>query len=101
MPTWSGTVRRVDGLKGANVEATDGTSHPLKSVLPVPAGSKDIKIDSTKVGPGAGKRATQRAMLQDFAQSLHARIPDTGGLTLVKTAQILNSMRRFRNAAEA
>jgi len=38
-------------------------------------------------------------MLQDFAQSLHARIPDAG-LTIVKMAQILNSMRGFKNAAE-
>ena len=38
-------------------------------------------------------------MLQDFAQNLHARIPDPG-LTIVKMAQILNSMRGFKNAAE-
>ena len=99
-PTWSGDVKKVDGFKGANVEDTQGKSHPVKTVLPVPAGSKDIKIDDTKVGPGAGKRATQKAMLQDFAQNLYAKIPDPG-LSIAKTAQILNSMRGFKNAAEA
>ena len=99
-PTWGGKVHKVDRLKGANVEDTEGKSHPVKTVLPVPAGSKDLKMDSTKVGPGAGKRAKQRAMLYDFGQSLHTRIPDAG-LTLIKVAQILNSMRGFKNAAEA
>ena len=75
-------------------------SFPVKTVLPVPAGSKDVKIDDTKVGPGSLKKSTQKAMLQDFAQNLFAKIPDPG-LTIAKTAQILNSMRGFKNAAEA
>jgi hypothetical protein len=46
-PTWSGKVSKVDRLKGANVEDTEGKSHPVRTVLPVPVGSKDIKIVST------------------------------------------------------
>ena len=89
-------LKKVDGFKGANVEDDRGKNYPVKTVLPVPAGSKDIKIDDTKVGPGSGKKSTQKAMLQDFASSLHAKIPDPA-LTIVKTAQLLNSMRGFKN----
>jgi hypothetical protein len=99
-PTWSGDVKKADLFKGANVEDTEGKSHPVKTVLPVPAGSKDIKIDETEVGPGAGKRKLQVAMLQDFAQNLYAKIPDAG-MTIAKMAQILNSLRGFKNSAEA
>ena len=50
-------MHKVDGLKGATVEDTE-SKNPVKTVLPVPAGSKDIKIDSTQIGLGAGKRVT-------------------------------------------
>ena len=37
--------------------------------------------------------------MQDFASSLYAKIPDAG-MTIAKMAQILNSIRGFKNAAE-
>ena len=39
-PKFGGEVLKVDGLIGANVESGDKT-YPVKTVLPVPAGSQD------------------------------------------------------------
>ena len=75
-------MKQIDGFKG--VEDTQGRNHAVKIVFPMPASSKDIKIDETQVGPAAGKRATQKSMLQDFASSLYARLADPG-LIILKT----------------
>ena len=56
----------------------------------MPAGSADVDIGDA--GPGQGKRARQREMLQDFARNLKDMLPSVG-LTLARAAQILRGMR--------
>ena len=51
-------------------------------------------------GPGEGKRAEQREQMQDFAESLKERLPETG-MTLASAVLYLNSLNNFQEAAEA
>jgi hypothetical protein len=88
----------VQGFKGANVEDAEGRSFPVKTVLAVPAGSQDVEI-GIEAGPGGGRRARQREMLQDFARNLKGMLPSTG-YTLARVAQILNGMRGFQDTAD-
>ena len=57
-----GRYTRLVALKGANVEDEKGKSYPVKTVLPVPAGSHDVDL-GIESGPGAGRRIRQREML--------------------------------------
>ena len=61
-PKFGGEVLKVDGLIGANVESGDKT-YPVKTVLPVPAGSQDVDLADS--GPGQGRRAKQKEVLGD------------------------------------
>ena len=64
----------------------------------MPAGSADVDT-GIESGPGGGRRALQREMLQDFARSLKDAIPSTGN-TLARVAQILRFMRGFHDTAD-
>ncbi len=88
----------MDGFKGANVEDADGKTFPVKTVLAVPAGSQDVDI-GIEAGPGGGRRARLREMLQDFAKNLAALIPSTG-LTLAMAGRILRGMRGCEDTAD-
>jgi len=89
-PKFSGETHDVVEFKGANVG--DGTkSYPVKTSLAVPAGSADIDI-GIATGPGGGRRARQREMLQDYARNLKDMLP-TAGYTLARVAQIIRGMR--------
>ena len=98
-PKFDGTVRQVAGFKDANVEDAEGNSFPVKTVLAVPAGSQDVDI-GIEAGPGGGRRARQREMLQDYARNLKGMLPSTGH-TLARVAQLLRGMRGFTNTTEA
>ena len=76
-PKFAGDVHDVDRFKGANVEDTEGKSYPVKPVLAVPAGSQDVDL-GIETGPGGGRRARQREMLQDYATNLKRMLPSTG-----------------------
>lgn len=65
-----------DGLKGANVESGN-ESYPVKTVLAVPAGSRDVDL-GIEAGPGRGRRSRQREMLQDYERNLQDMTPSTG-----------------------
>ncbi len=67
-------------------------------MLAIPAGSADVDI-GIEAGPGGGRRAKQREMLQDYARNLKDMIPSTG-FTLARVAQILNGMRGFQDASD-
>ena len=96
-PTFGGEVWNVDGFLGANVESGDKT-YPVKTALAVPAGSADISI-GIEAGPGGGRGAIQREMLQDYARNLKDTLKDTG-LTLARVAQILQGMRGFLDTVD-
>ena len=96
-PKFAGEVHEVDGLKGANVESGN-KSYPVKTVLAVPIGSRDVDL-GVEAGPGGGRRARQREMLQDYARKLKDAIP-SGGYTLARVAQILRGMRGFADTAD-
>ena len=95
-PTFGGESFSVDGFKGSRVESGDKT-YPVKASLAIPAGSADI--DLRDAGPGQGKRARTREMLQDYARNLKDLIPSTG-LTLARVAQSLRGMRGFIDTAD-
>jgi hypothetical protein len=90
-PKWGGKVHITDSFKGANVEDTDGKSHPVKTSLAVPGTSQDVDIQ-IETGPGGGKRAQQRMRLADYAQNLKNLLPSTG-YTLARVVQIIKGMR--------
>ena len=90
-PKWGGKVYMTDSFKGANVEDAEGRSFPVKTSLPVPGTSQDVDIQ-IEAGPGGGKRAKQREMLQDYAQNLKDLLPSTG-YTLARVVQIIKGMR--------
>jgi len=96
-PKFGGEVYNVDGFKGANVESGDKT-YPVKTSLGVPIGSADIDI-GIEAGPGGGRRARQKEMLQDFARNLKDMLPSTG-YTLARVAQLLRGMRGFLDTAD-
>ena len=79
----------MDGLIGANVESGDKT-YPVKTMLPVPAGSQDVDLADS--GPGQGRRAKQKEVLGDYAKDLHKLIPNEG-LILSTARSILQGMR--------
>jgi len=97
-PKFSGEVHEVVDFKGANVGDGEEKSFPVKTVLAVPAGSRDVDI-GIEAGPGGGRRARQREMLQDFARNLKGLLPSTG-YTLARVAQILGGMRGFHDTAD-
>lgn len=88
-PKFSGETYNVDGFKGSHVESGDRT-FPVKTTLAVPAGSADVDLGDA--GPGQGRRAQQREVLQDYAKDLQRLIP-SDGLTLVAARGILQGMR--------
>ncbi len=96
-PKFGGEVHDVSGFIGAHVEDTEQKSHPVKTVLAVPAGSQDVDL-GIETGPGAGKRIRQREMLQDYATQLKGYLPSTG-YTLARVGQLLRGMRGFVNTA--
>jgi hypothetical protein len=96
-PKFAGKVHVVEQLKGANVES-GGKSYPIKTILAVPIDSSEVTTDVDE-GPGGGRRATQREMLQDYARRLSGNIPEKG-YTLAKVAQILRGMRGFSDTAD-
>jgi hypothetical protein len=93
-PKFSGGTFNVDGFKGSHVES-GGTSYPVKTSLAVPVGSADVDI-GIETGPGAGRRARQKEMLQDFGRKLKDLLP-TSGYTLKRVAQILTGMRGWED----
>lgn len=96
-PKFGGEVHNVVELTRANVG--DGTkSYPVKTALAVPAGSTDISI-GIETGPGGGRRARQKEMLQDYAQNLKGMLPSTG-YTLARVARILRGMRGFQDTTD-
>ena len=96
-PKFGGEVLPVDGFKGSHVESGDRTV-PVKTALAVPVGSADVDI-GVEAGPGGGRRARQREMLQDYARNLKDLLPSTG-LTLARVAQLLRGMRGFQDTAD-
>ena len=96
-PKFGGEVFNVDGFKGSHVLSPDSTN-PVKTALAVPAGSLGVDID-IGVGPGGGRRAMQREMLQDFARNLKDMVTSSG-LTLARVTQILRGMRGFIDTAD-
>ena len=54
-PKFGGEVHQVAGLKGANVEDTEGNSYPVRKVLAVPGTSRDIDLPDALI-PGSRKR---------------------------------------------
>ena len=96
-PKYEGKVREVGPFKGANIEDTEGNSYPVKTILAVPRGSADVDLGDA--GPGQGRKAKQREMLQDFATDLKSLIPSTG-LTLARVTSMLNAMPGFENTAD-
>ncbi len=97
-PKFAGEVHQVDGFKGANVEDDEGKSYPVKTVLAVPAASQDVDL-GIETGPGGGRRARQREMLQDYATNLTGHLPSTG-FTLARVGQLLRGMRGFQDTAD-
>ena len=96
-PKFGGEVHDVVEFERANVG--DGTkSYPVKTSLAVPAGSTDVDI-GIEAGPGGGRRARQREMLQDYARNLKDMLPSTG-YTLARVAQLLRGMRGFLDTAD-
>jgi len=99
-PKFEGQVHEIpvtDAFKGANVEDTKGNTYPVKTSLAVPRGSADVDLGDA--GPGQGRRAKQREMLQDFARDLFFLITPEG-LTLARVAQLLNSMGGFQDTTD-
>jgi len=96
-PKFGGEVHEVVDFKGANV-GDGANSYPVKTSLAVPRGSADIDI-GIEAGPGGGRRARQREMLQDFARNLKDLLPSTG-YTLARVAQLLRGMRGWEDTTD-
>ena len=97
MPKFSGETFKVDGFKGSHVESGE-KSYPVKTSLSVPIDSADVDI-GIEAGPGAGRRARQKEMLQDFGKKLRDLLPSYG-YTLARVAQILRGMRGWEDTTD-
>ena len=97
-PKYSGKVYEVSGLTGSNVETTTGESFPVKTALAVPRGSRNVDLADS--GPGQGKRALQRQMLQDYAKDVKALLTSEG-VTLASITRFLQGRAGFLDTAEA
>ena len=90
----------IGGLKGANVEDTEGRSYPVRKVLAVAAGSADVEINEELI-PGSGRREQQVRALRKYSEQLKQEMATTqGSMTLVRVRMFLNSRPQFNDTAE-
>ena len=100
-PRFGGEVHQVAGLKGANVEDTEGNSYPVRKVLAVPAASAGIDVNP-ELTPGSGRREEQRQALRRYSEMLKQELLNAprGEMTLTRVQQFLRSRPGFEDAAE-
>ena len=81
-------------IYGQDVKATDGTTAPIKNILPVPLGSSDVKIPR-ELKPGRPIRhETAKAVLYQFATALRGII-GPGSLSLQGAGTRLRAIPGF------
>ena len=99
VPRWSEKVREFLHVYGQDVKAVDGTTAPIRNVLPVPlVGSKDVKVPR-ELQPGRPIRDEgAKATLRPFADALKGFLGPAGKLSL-QGAGI--KLRQVPNFAEA
>ena len=100
-PRWSEKVYEFLHIYGQDVKATDGTTAPIRNVLPVPLGPSDVKIPrELKAGrPIRDEEAKQALRL--FAVALRGFLGPDGSLTLQGAGTKLRSIPGFSEAMDA
>ena len=101
-PTFSGEVYKVqegNAFIGSDVLDSTGKRHDSKVVLPVDKDSKNVEFAKANE-KNARKRSEQRTNLIDYARQVLRSIPGVG-VSITRFAQILNSMRGFKDTADA
>jgi len=101
-PKFGGKVHQVEGLKGANVEDTEGNSYPVRKVLAVPGASQDIDIND-ELTPASGRREQQLRGMRQFSEQLKRELAQTpqNQMTFARATQFLRTRPSFEDTAEA
>ena len=82
------------------MKATDGTTAPIKNVLPVPLGSSDVKIPrELKAGRPIRDEGAKQA-LRPFAVALRSFLDPDGSSTLQGAGTNLRAIPNFSEAME-
>jgi hypothetical protein len=99
-PKYEGKVHTVAGLKGANVEDTEGNSFPVRKVLAVPGTSQDIDVNDELV-PGSGKREDQLRGMRQYAEQLKQELSTSpqGTMTFKRVTDFLRTRPAFSDTA--
>ena len=93
-------MHEVSGLKGANVEDTEGNNYPVRQVLAVPGTSKDIDLPDDLV-PGSKKRKEQIENLKQYSDKLRQELFQNGGeMSFAKVSAFLRNNPGFIETAD-
>ena len=100
-PKFEGKVHQVEGLKGANVEDTEGNSYPVRKVLAVPETSQDIDMND-ELTPASGRREQQLRGLRQYSEQLKNELSQAPNaeMTLTRVQMFLRSRPQFEATAD-
>ena len=83
------------------MKATDGTTAPIRNVLPVPLGSGDVKVPRELKAGRPIRDEGARTALRPFATALHGFLGPDGSLTLQGAGTKLRAIPGFSEAMAA
>ena len=95
VPRYSEKVHEFLHIYGSDVKATDGTVAPIRSVLPVPLGSSDVKVPRELHGGRPIRDDGAKAALRPFATALSGFLGPEGKLTLQGAGTKLRQIPNF------
>ena len=95
-PRWGEKVFEFSHIYGSDVKATDGTSAPIRDVLPVPLGSEDVSVPRELKAGRPIRDTGAREALRPFATALAGFLG--GGKMTLQGAGI--KLRQIPNFAE-
>ena len=99
-PKFGGKVHVVDGLKGGNVEDTEGNSYPVRKVLAVPGTSQDIDLEDDLI-PGSKKRKDQIDNLKQYSDKLRQELfQNDGQMSFARVSTFLRTQPSFVDTAD-
>ena len=95
VPRWGEKVHEFLHVYGQDVKAVDGTTAPIRNVLPVPLGSADVKVPRELQAGRPIRDEGSKAALRPFADALRGFLGPTGKLTLQGAGTKLRQIPHF------
>lgn len=99
-PRYSDKVYQLDYISAQEAVATDGSRHPLRDVMPVPAGSSNVEVPRELRGGRPIRDEGAKAALRPFATALRGLLGG-GSITLQMAGTKLRAIPGFSEAMAA